>query len=107
MFLPHLPAMKTWWKEPLVDYSQSHIVTSNEYLQILYNKAMDKETTKIIRKERKMEREKTKWRHVANSCTTTNKAGEKLVEKQYKENFNWAWFIMAIKEAWDKFHQNF
>jgi hypothetical protein len=54
-----------------------------------------------------MEREKTKWRHVANSCTTTNKAGEKLVEKQYKENFNWAWFIVAIKEAWDKFHQNF
>jgi len=41
--LPHLPARKTCEKEPLIDYIQSHIVTSDEYLQILRKKIMDRE----------------------------------------------------------------
>jgi hypothetical protein len=30
--LSHLPIRKTSDKEPLVDYSQSHVATSDEYL---------------------------------------------------------------------------
>jgi hypothetical protein len=32
LFVPHLPAKKTHGKEPLINNSRSHIVTSNEYL---------------------------------------------------------------------------
>jgi len=33
--LPHLFVRKTCEKKLLVDYSQSHVVTSNKYLQIM------------------------------------------------------------------------
>jgi hypothetical protein len=49
LFLPHLPAQKTHEKQPLIDYSRSHIVTSNKYLQILRKKIMDRKATKIIK----------------------------------------------------------
>jgi hypothetical protein len=47
--LPHLPAKKTCEKEPLVDYIQSHVVTSHKYLQILHKKTMDREAIEIIK----------------------------------------------------------
>jgi hypothetical protein len=47
--LLHLPTIKTHGKEPLIDYSQSHVVTSNEYLNIMYWKAMEKEVAETIR----------------------------------------------------------
>jgi hypothetical protein len=49
LFLPHLPAKKTHGKEPLIDNNRSHIVTSDEYLQILHKKVMDREATKIFK----------------------------------------------------------
>jgi hypothetical protein len=36
-------------KKPLVDYSHSHVVTYDEYLNIMRKKAMDKVITKEIR----------------------------------------------------------
>jgi hypothetical protein len=36
LFLPHIPAKKTHGKKPLIDYNWSHIVTSDEHLQILH-----------------------------------------------------------------------
>ncbi len=41
--LPHLLARKTSGREPLVDYSQSHVVTSEMYLTTMQQKAMDRE----------------------------------------------------------------
>jgi hypothetical protein len=35
-------------KEPLIDYSQSHVVTSIEYLNIIKKKIMDKPIAKEI-----------------------------------------------------------
>ncbi len=66
---------------------------------------MDEEVAWIIRKQRRKERQETKWRCVA--YTATNRAIERLIEKPYKTNFNWAWFTVAIKEVGDKCHQNF
>ncbi len=68
---------------------------------------MDKEAAKIIRKQRKKEREKTKWKRATHSHTAKNRVVERLVQKRYKANFNWTWFTVAIKEVEDKFHQNF
>jgi hypothetical protein len=45
----HLPARRTNGKEPLIDYSQSHIVTSFEYLDILRRKSMEKVAAKEIK----------------------------------------------------------
>jgi hypothetical protein len=36
-------------KEPLVDYSQSHVITFDQYLNIMWKKAMDKVVVKEIR----------------------------------------------------------
>jgi hypothetical protein len=58
--LPHLLTRKTCGRESLVDYSQSHVVTFDEYLQIMRKKVMDKEKTKIIKEQRRKEREETK-----------------------------------------------
>jgi hypothetical protein len=33
--LPHLLTKRTNGREPLIDYSQSHVVTSKEYLKII------------------------------------------------------------------------
>jgi hypothetical protein len=45
MSLPHLPTRRTNGREPLMDYSQSHVITSEEYLRIMRQKAMDRDVT--------------------------------------------------------------
>jgi hypothetical protein len=52
MSLPCLLARHTKGKEPLVDYSQSHVVTSFEYLDILKKKTMEKAIAKEIREDK-------------------------------------------------------
>jgi hypothetical protein len=68
---------------------------------------MDKEATKIIKEQRRKEKEEMKQRRVANSHTVINRTIEKLVEKRYKIDFNRTWFIVAIKQVRDIFHQIF
>jgi hypothetical protein len=55
--LTHLPTRCARGKEPLVDYIQSHVVTSVEYLNTLRKKTMDKVVVKEI-KEGKRKRNK-------------------------------------------------
>jgi hypothetical protein len=38
-----LPIRRTFGKEPLVDYASSHVMTFNQYLEMLNQKTMDKE----------------------------------------------------------------
>jgi hypothetical protein len=47
--LPHLLVRKTKGREPLMDYSQSFMVTFDEYLRIMRQKAMEKEVAEEIR----------------------------------------------------------
>jgi len=56
--LPRLPKKKKHGKEPLVDYSSSHVVTSNQYLVVLRQKAFEKKLliklgSKTQKKDRK------------------------------------------------------
>ncbi len=55
--LPHLLAIRTNGRETLVDYFQSCVVTSKEYLRIMRQKAMDREATKHIRESRRKEKQ--------------------------------------------------
>jgi len=49
LLLPCLLIRNTKGKEPLIDYSQSHIMTSFEYFNILRRKVMEKIIVKEIR----------------------------------------------------------
>ncbi len=55
--LPHLLTRKTRGKEPLVDYNQSYVVTSSEYFSILQQKVLAKEVAKVIKQQKKKEKE--------------------------------------------------
>jgi hypothetical protein len=50
LFLPQLPTRKRQGKEPLVDYSSSYVVTSNQYLVVLKQKVVDKEIVDVENK---------------------------------------------------------
>jgi hypothetical protein len=50
--LPHLPTRQTKGQKPLVDYSQSHVVTFDEYLNIMRRKALDKAIAKEIKEDK-------------------------------------------------------
>jgi hypothetical protein len=54
--LLHLLARHTKGKKPSIDYSQSHVVTSFEYLDFLRKKTMEKIVAKEIRTN------KRKWK---------------------------------------------
>jgi hypothetical protein len=41
----HMPTRKTQGRESLIDYSQSHVVTSKEYLRRMRQKTLEKEAT--------------------------------------------------------------
>ncbi len=50
--LPHLLTRCTRGREPLIDYSQSHVVTFIKYVNIPRKKNMDMATTEEIIKEK-------------------------------------------------------
>jgi hypothetical protein len=62
LLLPHLLTRRTKGKEPLIDYSWSHVVTSFKYLDILRENTMEKEVVEEIkagkRKDKKYEQTK-------------------------------------------------
>ncbi len=58
--MPHLIAKHTREKEPLIDYSQSHVMITIEYLNILKQKTLNKAIAKEIGEGKKKER-KEKW----------------------------------------------
>ncbi len=55
--LPHLLTRRTSGRESLVDYSQSHVVTSEEYLTIMWQEVMNKEVAKLFRETRRKEKQ--------------------------------------------------
>jgi len=50
--LPHLPTIHTKGKKPLIYYPQYHVITFNQYLNIMHKKAVDKATTKEIKEDK-------------------------------------------------------
>jgi hypothetical protein len=54
--LLHLVTRQIRGKEPLIDYFQSHFVTSIEHLNIIFKNTMDKATIEEIVKQKRKER---------------------------------------------------
>jgi hypothetical protein len=65
--LPYLLARCTQGKEPLVDYSQSHIMTSTNYLSVLQKKTIDKASIDNSREARVKEKEEKQARKASNA----------------------------------------
>jgi hypothetical protein len=63
--LPRLFVRQTKGKDPLVDYSQSHVVTFNQFKNIMWKKAMDKVVVEEIREDKQKEREDKKLKRAA------------------------------------------
>jgi len=57
LLLPNLPAKRTRGTKALVDYFKSHVVTSEQYLGILHQKAMQKEVANKEREIRSQDKE--------------------------------------------------
>ncbi len=69
--LPHLPTKQTKGKEPLVDYSQSHVITFEEYFAILKKKTMDKVVVDEAIKTKRKQKKDDRLKKVVNTLTST------------------------------------
>jgi hypothetical protein len=100
--LPHLLVRWTRENEPLVDYSQSRVVTFVEYLSILRNKPMGKVAIEEI-KEGKWKEMEDKWtKRVPKLGTITNRATIKILGNHVKAQFTITWTPTTIKEVGDR-----
>jgi hypothetical protein len=67
--LPQLPTRQRQGKKPLVDYSNSYVATSNLYLLVLKQKALNKEVTNKIKELKTKEKEEKKLKRVEGTFT--------------------------------------
>jgi len=75
-------------KEPLVDYSISDVVTLNQYLVQLKQRAMEKEVAKNIKELKANEREEKRSNRVYHTLTQEEWTTQRNIEKQDKTKFN-------------------
>ncbi len=79
--LPRLPTRRKHGKEPIMDYSNSHVVPSNQYLVLLKQKALENKIVDKIREQKGKNKEKrSKW--VEHTLTAIEKTTQKIVEKK-------------------------
>lgn len=85
-----------------MDYSQSHVVTLEEYLKLMQHKIMDKEAINQIRENWKKERQE-KQAKIVFTTTIVARTTKRELAKQHQVCFILAWSFVAVKESWDKF----
>ncbi len=96
----HLPTKQIRGKEPLVNYSQSHVVTSAEYLVIMCKNVMEKLVAKLIRETHHKEREENKVKKITNYFTIDDQASQCVIIRNAKEHFQYNWSTIIVREAW-------
>ncbi len=105
--LPRLPTKRIHGKQPLVDFSSSHVVMSNQYLVVLRQKALEKKNIDKIREQKTKEKQEKRSRRVEHTFTPTKKTIIRNVEKENRARFNNAWFVATIKAVSERFCNNF
>ncbi len=80
--LLHSPTRKTQARELLVDYSQSCVVVSEEYLSRMRQKTLEKEAIETIREAQRKERLKKQDTRIDNSLTIVERVIHQELEKQ-------------------------
>jgi hypothetical protein len=86
-----------------MDYFQNHVVTLEEYLKIMRQKAMDREATKQIRESKRKERflKIKKSRKTLIMLIASKKLAKKELIKQQWANFIATWSSLVVKEVGD------
>ncbi len=102
-----LPTRRTLGKEPLVDYSNSHVMMFNQYLVVLKQKTMDKEVTDKVRVLKIKEGEEKKSRRFQDTLTPTKQSAQRIIEKEQRTKFIQAWSTTTIKATSECFQNNF
>ncbi len=105
--LLQLSKSRSHGKEPLVDYSSSHVVTSNQCLAILTRKAMDKEILDKFKKFKAKEKEEKIWKQVQDTFTQVKQIVQRNIEKEDRTKFNQPWSITIIKVVGEWLHNYF
>jgi len=104
--LPQLLTRKRQCKEPLVDYCNSHVVTSYQYLSMLKHKAIDIEVVDKIKELKTKKKEERRSRRVEGTFTQVERTFHRRIEKDNRTKFNYALTIVIIRALSERFHNN-
>ena len=91
--------------EPLVDYSQSQILTSSQHVEALKDIATQKEKVQLQREERARIRELTKHKRVEEKLKEAAAKIDSAATKEAKRKFKDKWTKDAIEDAGEKLHE--
>jgi len=94
-----LLAKQTKGKEQLMDYLQSHVMISVEYLTITHKKAMEKVGAKVIRETCHKKREENMVRKFATYFIINEQASHSAATKSAKVDFEYNWSTIVVKEV--------
>jgi hypothetical protein len=104
--LPHLLTRRTNVREPSIDYSHNHVVTSKECLIVMQQKAMDREVAEHIKETRRKEKQDKQAKKAITSMIIAKWVFEKELTRQ-QVVFITTWSFATIKGVGNKFHPNF
>jgi hypothetical protein len=87
-------------EEPLIDYSKSIMLTSNDYLYSMEVKAARKEKARQEAEQRKLDAEKQKDARAVEKVQKQAERAER--EKQAREVFKQKWSADSVREAGER-----
>ena len=103
--LPQAPTTRKTIVEPLVDYSQSQILTSSQHVEALKDIATQKEEVQLQREERARIRELTKYKRVEEKLKEAAAKVDRAANKDAKRKFKEKWTKDAIEDVGEKLHE--
>lgn len=89
-----------------MDYSNSHVVTSYQYLIVLKHKVMDKKIVEKIKELKAKEKEKRISKKVESTLTQFEWTPQRRIKKDNGVKFNDAWSTIVVKVNSERFHEN-
>ena len=96
------PRRRRTREEPLIDYSKSIMMTSNEYLHSMELKAQRKEDARLESERRKVESEEKKKTREADRRKKEAEKLQRVADGRAREAFKQQWSTDAIKQAGER-----
>jgi hypothetical protein len=74
---------------------------------VFKQKTLDKEATDKVRELKAKEKEEKRSKRFQDTLTLTERATQRIIEKEQKTMFNQAWSTTTFKATGEYFHNNF
>ena len=103
--LPQAPRTRKTIVEPLVDYTQSQILTSSQHVETLEETTTKKEKVQLEREERARTRELTKQKRAEEKLKQVAAKEDRAASKEAKRKFKDKWTKEAIEDVGEKLHE--